>query len=267
MTQHLAKYLATAEAAGLLHHLNGLPYVAGRYVDPIGGDTQGLVEYCDAGILGDPASVDALWFRLTEQFPDLALLRVRVRSPIDLPPPWERAVTYVRHVGPTIPVAAPGVRVTAAGTEHAALIEEWLTRAYLSGYRLQGRPAEEGAARARAKQILTAPERISYVALVDGVPVGHVTMLGGAVDEITGEEYIDLVDMLVEPGPQASVARHALVRSAVEHAERQSRPLLGTVVHPQANGKRGQEIVERLCGEGWRVDHVDWRRRSDSHGQ
>lgn len=262
MTRQVGTYLDTARDAGLLHWLDGLPFVAGEFHDPISGDRQCLVEYCDPVLVGDPAGVDALRRRLVAQFPELTLVRVRVREPVVLPDPWERVVSYLKYRGPVGTVAAPGVTVVPAAAEHDPLVEEWLCRAFLDGYSLQVRPARVDQIRARSREILASASRRSYVALASGTPIGHLTTLRDAVDEVTGEEYVDLVDMLVEPGPDASAARRVLVGVAAADAERVSAALLGTVVHPVgAGGSDAHAIVDSLCDRGWQVDHVDWRYR------
>ena len=264
VTHPSSAYLQSACDAGLLYEFAGHPYVAGSYEDPVSGDLQYLVEYCDAGLLDVPDGVSGLFQELTARFLDPGWMRIRVRSAVRLPRPWEPAVTYLRFSGTPAVTHPDDIQVTIAraGDEHDLLVEEWLSRALCSGYAMQNRPVDATKVRATSSALLALTGRCSYVALVEGAAVGHLTLLDDAVDEVTAEEYVDLFDMLVEPGTHAPAARRGLVAAAASHAGSLSKALIGNVVHPQdaSDVDQGQTVVDALCERGWQIDHVDWRR-------
>jgi hypothetical protein len=254
-------YLESASEAKLLGLVHGRPYVAGVCHDPVTGEQLGLAEYCDPWLLHHHAWCLELGRRLAAQFADADLLILRARSAADLPAPWTPMVSYVRYCGerPDNGDGDPDVAVVVAGPAHVRFIEDRLHAAISAGYACQERQVNESAARRAAREFAAAPDRLSYVAIVAGRPVGHLTMLTGACDEVTGEDYLDLVDMLVDQGEFASRARAALVRAAVSHAVTAGRPLIGNVTHPGGGSASGRKIVNSLLTQQWRVDHADWR--------
>ncbi|MFI9842521.1 hypothetical protein ACIHFD_36185 [Nonomuraea sp. NPDC051941] len=259
----LDSYLRSADAAQLLYVMDGRPYVAGEFVDGITGDRHCLVEYCDPALLSTAQSVRSLRDALSGSFTDADVLTIRVRTPVDLPPPWERAVTYVRLTdSSTQPIHQAKVSIVEATSDYMRLIEDWLVRAFQTGYEKQGRAARLDAARRAARTILESVDRRSYVAIAGGVPVGHATLLTRMRDEVTDEEYADFVDMFVEPGPSAKDARDGLLSAVITLAGKTGMELVGNVVHQKAataTMEHGRRVLESLWRKGWQVDHVDWR--------
>jgi hypothetical protein len=169
-------------------------------------------------------------------------------------------VSYMRHCGKRADndYSDPQVAAVAAGSAYTRFIEERLLSAIKDGYACQGRPVSGAAARRLARGINAAPDRRSYIAIADGSPLGHLTMLTDASDQVTGEDYIDLVDMLADPGELASRARTVLVRAAVAFAATARKPLIGSVVHGSSGPTAGQQVVDSLLKRGWHVDRADW---------
>lgn len=264
MTRPLATdaYLSTAKSADLLGELDGNLYVAGRYRDPVSSEYCCFVEYCDPAVLASAGRCAELVRRLAQDFTDVESIMLTVRTDDRLPRPWERLVTYVRFEQPGPPATDPRVRIERAAAQHFDAIAAWLAAAFESGYARRELPVDTAAVAATARDILSAPDLLAYVAVIDDVAVGHLTARAEAMDEVTDEEYIDVIDMLVEPVPLGGVARAALVGAAAVDAARTGKPLLGNVTHPSVavSPTQDQEVLDALLARGWRVDHVDWRR-------
>lgn len=252
-------YLRIARDADLLGLFQDRPYVAGTYRDPVTGQDACLVEYCHPDILRESAAEFA--GMLLAQFSAVSQVLLRIRAGTTLPDPWQPLVTYVRYASPggdTAPAAGP-VAVIEGSPAHSGAVERWLVQAIRDAYASQQREAPEPAVRAAAREIISAPGRRSYLAMADGRAIGHLTILADSYDDVSGETYTDLVDMLVEPGDLARPARESLVRRAVADASRAGRALIGNVTHPLgADGAHGQRVLAALVSRGWRVDHADW---------
>jgi hypothetical protein len=259
MTPH-ARYLEEADAAGLLDVLAGHSWVAGPYTDPVTGQPQCYVEYCAPALWADPAALGQLSDRLARRYPDAEVLVLRVPGTGEPGPPWTVSVTYVRHRGQPVPDLLAGV--TVAGPEHDPLIVEWLVRAGRNGYAARSASVRDHELYAWAEEVVAAPHRRSYLALADGAPVGHVTLLPDCEDEVTGDAYIDFVDLLVEPGTSPT-ARDALVAAAAGFAADRDLPLLGNVVHQPHHPTQAERVLTALLASGWSVDHQLWS--ADAH--
>lgn len=264
-----AGYLAEAADSGLLRELHGHPYVVGTYHDPLADEVRGLVEFCDPRLVEDASRLDDLVVRLRQDCPEAVRLLLRVPGDLRLRPPWSPQITYLRyvggqgdHAGDHRPPDGCAVR-PAAGARELALVEEWLLRAFLRGYADQGAAAGAQAARGAVRETLEVPERVSFVAVPDGRPVGHATVCPGH-DTVTDRPYLDLVDILVDldDAPARRSASAALTRAAIDHAHRLDLPLIGHVVHPdrEVDPTQGERVVAALTARGWRTDHAFWRR-------
>jgi hypothetical protein len=255
-------YITSAAEAGLLHYYAGSAYVADRWSDPISGDECCFVEYCDHRLVEDPAALRGLTASLTRQFPGAASIIVRLYSARSMPRRWQRSVTYVRHSFKSTKLSGdPSVAIEEAGEHYADAILEWLVRALSCGYQEQGRNVSAKQVRAAAEAVTAAPDRRSYISVVNDTAVGHLTVLTDAFDDMAGKQFMDLIDMLVEPGVHATAARAALVAVAADHAAQAQKALIGNVTHGTgvSSAARSQHVLKSLLENGWIVDHVDWR--------
>lgn len=248
-------YLSQAREAGLLSDFGGCAYVAGTFHDPIGADEIFFVEYWDPTIGVDNSSFRSFLRHLAPQEDGVDALVMRMRGTTELPSPMQLSVSYMSYQGPAESRGADleGVIVSQSQAKDDAPISEWLFRALEDGYSAQQHRFRAPAARDTVQSLMEAPDRHSYVARSDGQLLGHLTMLTDAIDDVTAEEYIDLVDSLVDPHPNASAARSALVNAAIAYAHDAGKPLVGNVTHPSPG------VVESLLARGWVVHHTDWR--------
>ncbi|MFJ9742832.1 GNAT family N-acetyltransferase [Streptomyces sp. NPDC101166] len=253
-------YLAEADACGLLHRHAGLPYVAGCGTDPATGELQYYVEYCDPALLAAGAALEWLTARVRAEHPGTDLIVVRARDGAELPAPWQRHQTYVRRTGPPPAVSDGVVTVVPAGPEHHDVLLGWIFEALVRAAGERGRPADPAVVRRVAGDVLDTPGRLSYVALYDGRPVGHLTLRRHQRDEVTGEEYVELYDVLVEPAELRKAASAALLATAIGRSDPRE-PLLGQVHHPDESlaPGHGERILRGLLTSGWAVDHTFWR--------
>ncbi|WP_159765592.1 hypothetical protein [Streptomyces sp. HM190] len=253
------EYLDRAAAAGLLREAGGFGFVADRCDDPFTGRRQVLVEYCDPRL---PASADALAalhdaLRAGAEEADAVLLRVV--GDVRLPAPWRPRLTYVRHDRAPRPPGAGtpppgGLKVRPATPADDPRVRDWLAQAFRNAY-----PGQEvGPGHPGVTDVVDAPDRMSLIAEVDGEAVGHATVLVRQQDSVTGEEFAELVDTLVDDPGVRRAAVAALVDAAVRATE--GRPLCGHVVHPYEPGAaRGADTVLRALVAGdWSVDHCFW---------
>ena len=263
-------YLAGADAAGLLRHHTGLPYVAGHFTDPATGEDQFYVEYCATELLAADVSLTWLVDVVRAEHSGAGLIVVRSPGGLELPPPWSRHQTYVWHAGespasrPPNSVAKPGLEVITAdeaNSAHTAVLTGWLEQAMVRSADERGLPCETTAVRDLVRDVLATPGRTSYLALHHGRPIGHLTLCPERRDEVTGEPNIELCDLLVEVPELRKDAAAALTAAALELAATTGVPLLGQVQHPDEDlaPGRGERVLAGLLATGWAVDHILWR--------
>jgi hypothetical protein len=256
-------YLDRAAAAGLMERVLGYRYVADRYDDPVSGLPQCLVEYCDPALLRHTAALDALRARLREQHPAAGTVLLRVADATLLPAPWAPRLTYLRHhrsTPATQPSASATLTVRPATPADDGRVHRWLVEALRSAY-----PGHDVAPEHTGiEAIMADPGRLSFIAEVAGAPVGHATVLADERDEVTGEPFAELVDILVEPEAHRRAATGALVAAAATATE--GRPLCGQVIHPHPSGpadgpgaeRHADAVVETLLRGDWSIDHRFW---------
>lgn len=246
-------YLDTAAESGVLRRLDGRPYVAGGYVDPASGECQFLVEYCDPAILADPAAIDALVASAARGGAATHMLLRVGPDAVDLAPPWAPYQTYVRYAGPPAAVPERSV-IRPAGPEETPLVAAWLADAVTRAATEQDMLTDGFDASASTGDWLAAPDRRSFVYLARGRPVGHVTMLAEAYDDVYDEEFVDLIDILVDPAHDVRAGTRALTAVAVAYAAGLGRPLIGNVIHPARDiDGHADRVLRRLAGAGWTV--------------
>lgn len=254
-------YLARAHEqrmrAEIAHHV----YVAGAQTDPVTREQGCLVEYAAPELLATPTALAELERQLATAHPEASALLLRAPGDTQLPAPWRPSLSYVRFTGsvPQAPSLSDGLAVAPAGPEHDALVLGWLARAIADGYGSGNIPAAE-LVDAAATDVLDAPDRVSFLLTRDGRPVGHASVLTEAQDEVTGTEFIDLFDLLVEESDVVRPGTAALVAACAAFAAERGRPLFGNVVHDGAGPDSGARVVASLLERGWCLDHRFWRR-------
>ncbi|PKV83497.1 hypothetical protein [Streptomyces sp. TLI_146] len=236
-------------------------YVAGAQTDPVTQELSCLVEYAAPELLAAPSALAELEQRLAAVHPGATALLLRAPGDTPLPAPWRPSVSYVRYTGavPRAPRPSDGLAVTPAGPEHDTLILDWLARAITDGYGPENIPAAE-LIDAAAANVLDAPDRVSFLLTRDGRPVGHASVLTEAHDEVTGTEFIDLFDLLVEESDVVRPGTAALVAACAAFAAERELPLFGNVVHDGTGPDSGARVVASLLERGWSLDHRFWRR-------
>jgi GNAT superfamily N-acetyltransferase len=107
---------------------------------------------------------------------------------------------------------------------------------------------------------MAAQDRETFVYLADGVAVGHATLLCQASDPVTGEDFAELLDILVEPTHEVRGITRELVTAAAIRAGQLGRPLVGNVVHAVTEAGHGDRVVASLMKSGWSVAYRYWQR-------
>jgi hypothetical protein len=253
------EYLRHAASAGLADEAGGFAFVADRCDDPFTGRRQILVEYCDPALPASPVALDAMRTALGARGHEADAVLLRVVGDLQLPAPWRPRLTYVRHdrvpAGGADGATSPaGLTVRPATHADDARVRDWLVQAFRNAY--PGQEIESG--HPGVAGILAAPGRLSFIAELHGEPIGHGTVLTSEQDSVTGEEFAELVDTLVDDAQSRRAAIAALVAAATEATE--GRPLCGHVVHPyEPEAARGADSVLRALVAGdWSVDHCFW---------
>ncbi|RYJ31808.1 hypothetical protein CU044_0175 [Streptomyces sp. L-9-10] len=255
-------YLERARLAGLVDEVRGHRYVAGAYDDPFTARPQVLVEYCDPGLPEDAEALGELCDRVRKRHTDAEAVLLRASGGVPLPEPWRPRLTYIRHdrsANATPP--RPGPAGTAVGVRPAtpgddARVHAWLVQAYRNAYPGQQVDAQH----AGIKVVLANPGRRSFIAHVAGVPIGHGTVLTDERDEVTGEAFAELVDILVDDAEYRREATSALVAAAARATV--GRRLCGHVVHPHEPepARHADMVLQTLLRSDWSIDHAFWER-------
>ncbi|CAM5603424.1 MULTISPECIES: GNAT family N-acetyltransferase [Streptomyces] len=258
-------YFDAARDAGALTRVAGARCVMGAATDSLNGEHSCLVEYADPQALARSGWAAELLAHAMRVHPTVHGVLLRTEPGVELPAPWTRHLTYLRHDGPpedhrTDPDAGD-VTIAAATTDQTALVLGWLADAFQAGARDQGIDVGRDTAHDHASQLLAVPGRHSLVAATAGQPVGHATMLP-FTDDVTGTEYTELFDVLVRPTADVRTITAALVDACLAHVARTGLPLLGNVIHQRVTAgasDRGDRVVASLLKKGWRTEHCYWR--------
>ncbi|MFE6050009.1 hypothetical protein ACFQ6N_04595 [Kitasatospora sp. NPDC056446] len=251
-------YLRAADEAGLLSLVDGLPVVAGEYVEPVTGELQCLVEHADPRLIARaPTLLDALFRRHR----DCSSAVVRLPGPLPAPAELRPLLTYLEHTpARPPPTGAPtSFEITEAAAGDEEPIARWLTRAIDDAAADRGHTGgREGGAQA-VRQLLTAPDRRSYLVRVPGTraPVGHATILTDAYDDVSDTPFVELVDILVDDDALRRTATAALVAACARAAAERDAPLIGNVAHPLPRDGRdpAAAVVAALRRQGWTPTH------------
>ncbi|WP_327253275.1 hypothetical protein [Streptomyces sp. NBC_01244] len=253
-------YLRAADEVGLLSRLDGLPLVAGEYLEPASRELQCLVEYAAPELLADaPRLLDTLFSR----HPDCTAAVVRVPAHLAPHALLQPLLTYLRHVAePPAPGARPSDAVDirdAADTDRDA-VGRWLSQAIRGACAGRGATVDELGTEDCVRGLLTAPDRRSYLVSAPGQvdPVGHATILTDAYDDVSGTGFVELVDILVEDGGLRRSATDRLVAACARTAAELGLPLIGHVSHPRDpdGADPAATIVAALCRKGWTPTHL-----------
>ncbi len=255
-------YLAAADRAGVRHELSGHVFVAGQAADhPLTGSPRCLVEYAAAGLLADATTVARLLRTLHSVFPEATAALLRIPGGRAAPTPFTPMTSYLAWPAGTAAPSTTGgmeLEVGTAAPADAVAVRGWLTQAARAGADELDEPTDR--VDEATDEVWATPGRVSLVARRQDRTVGHATMVP-AHDEPTGTDYVDLVDVLVEPPDPGGEAHAALVAAAIQHAARQNQPLVGHVVHPSANHPehaKADIILAKLRRSGWVPAFAYW---------
>jgi GNAT superfamily N-acetyltransferase len=149
--------------------------------------------------------------------------------------------------------------VRPAAPEDRSFVLGLLARAVAAGYEEQGVECDlEGARRvAEAEYPLGADGPLSSVVAVRGDrPIGHGTWTLDAEDEVTGEPFVELVDVFVLPDEEGRGVTQAIVAAIERAVAAHGRRLLGHVVAEREGGDA--RILRGLLASGWEPLYDLW---------
>lgn len=252
-------YLVAAKEAGQLGELEGLAYVAGSYVEPVTGEHQCFIEWADPRLLRDD-TLSHLTATVAAAHPRARRVLLRAPAGHELPPPWRKHLTYVHYEGTGGAANAPGAHVHRSTPVQDLLVAGWLVRAFTTAGESFGARTSSQDASDLADAVLAGPDRESYVYSIAGTAVGHATMLCQARDPVSGEEFAELLDILVEPDFDVRGITRELVAACAVRAAHLGRRLIGNVVHPIDSAAHGDKVVAALARSGWAVAYRYWQR-------
>lgn len=260
-----ADYLSICQRAGVLTRTPEGEFCAGDAPEPLTRAPRYFVEYAQSQLMTSPTGPG----RLLAAAAPRAEVVLRATADIALPAPWEPLLTYVLWTG-------PAGADTPRSTDHRAMdeggdiglataadepfVQRWMEQAVSDASVLQtGTRALDGAVREQTGLILGQPGRRSLIARADGQPIGHATLDEEALDDITGVRFLELIDILVDPGHDVRAVTRRLTHAAVERAGELGLPLVGHVVHQLTDPEHGPRVIGSLTARGWRPLWVYWR--------
>ncbi|MEU6312340.1 hypothetical protein [Streptomyces sp. NPDC047014] len=250
------RYLRAAREAGMLSRIDGLPVVAGEYREPASGEVQCLVEHADPALLARAPELLATLFR---RHPGCSSAVVRVPAHLPTPPGLQPLLSYLRHTLAAPAPASDALRLTEAAEADDEAVGRWLSRAIRDASADRGHTETREGAAESVRRLLEAPDRRSYLVRVPGrtAPVGHATILTDAYDDVSENEFVELVDILIEDAALRRAATTRLVAACADTAAALGRPLIGNVTHPaDPEGQdRAARVVEALLRQGWTPTH------------
>ncbi|MDX3230405.1 M16 family metallopeptidase [Streptomyces sp. ME19-01-6] len=253
--------------AGVLRKHADLAYVADGRLEPVRREPQYLVTYCDPALAADGSWWSALPHIASAGHPAARTVGARVPAGVELPPPWHRHTPYVRYVRGTGAAACgrgvlhgrrdPGGRRTRHRCRPLARAGPGGCGHGPGGYGHQRVPSRRRRPTARH----TWPPRLRGPD--EGLAVGHATLLCQERDEVTGRDFVELFDVLVEAGDAVRGEAVGMPAAAsAQHAHDVGPPLIGHVVHTAGSTPtdREEHVVASPTARGWGVDHVFWCR-------
>jgi hypothetical protein len=235
--------------------------VAGEYFEPLRQQQCVLVEQAPAARL---AAADATgwltsWARVN--FPDAQLIIVRNEELTFHLHGFDDYSYYMVLEGDPVSAEQTGdIAVRPADpVQDRDKVSFWLVQAFEDALEMRSEKGPEGAAEAQSDAVLDDRQSRSFLAAHGGVDIGHVTLLDDQLDDLTGIEYTELLDVLVErKHPRRHAAEAALVQHAWQCAKDAGKPLLGhIVVRDKTCHCAGveQTILDRLRTRGWKYSH------------
>jgi hypothetical protein len=226
---------------------DGRPVVAGEFHDPLGGRECCLIETIPDALIGTSEAHGLLTEFARTSFPGAERVLVRLGDRAAEIPGFRDHLYYVRLDAPPAatgdhPADHPAdLRVRPAAERDRPQIAGWLDRAFRDAMTaVADDPAPEATA-AQAAAITAHPDARAFVAECAGADIGHITLITGQFDALTGRDYIELLDMLVEPDHPA--------RPAAE------RRLIGHIVCGAPPARTGPAVLAALERRGWVFDH------------
>ncbi|MEJ2851893.1 MULTISPECIES: hypothetical protein [unclassified Saccharothrix] len=243
---------ATLVAADLVPLVGGVPMVMTRADDEITGTSRVLVVPVRPDVPLPAEVVDEVLRVARDRHPDCDELLLAVRHT----PAHPDARPHMRYVvaGPEVAVTAPppGWSVRRARPADRADVEDLLVRALVRGYPGAAVGEDVFGEHARAVYEAAVDTGAVFLAHRDGAFAGHLTLLSD-VDELTGEERLELFDLYLLP--EGAGGGSALTSAAVRVARELGLPLRG---HVSGGGASADAVHAALLAKGWLPDVGYW---------
>jgi hypothetical protein len=252
---------ARLAAEGRLFRFGELDVVLGLSRDPILGTSDLVVSYAPAEIRGGSrAGLDAIAEQAADLFGGFERIVMRVPQPASTPT-WARPyMHYVERLrgneSPASASAPEGLVVKRVEREEEErFVLGLLVEAIGAGYRAAGFAADSLHVGTFAEAWLASPDHglSAVVATREGQLVGCGTWTTW-VDDLTGEAYLELVDVTVLEAARGST--NAIVRAIDDAAPASPRILRGHVVAEADHD--AMAILRRLRSEGWQRIYDLW---------
>lgn len=190
---------------------------------------------------------------LKSRWPAVARILVRLDGSAVWPGPSKPYITYLwKTPNPTRPTGHFDIRVATAASEWH-FVHRALGRALVNGYSAGGYSPDTQAIDdyvAATFDPVANPRIRAIVAFEHDRPVGHATWSEGEIDEISGRQFDELIDLLVLDEAAGRGFGPALLAAAESAAVARGATLLGNVV-AERDGEHSRAIVRRLVEDGW----------------
>ena len=252
---------AVLVADGMVYQFHGRPLVMASAVEAGAAETVAFFLWIDGWLAPgqpgermlsgslDAAGIHRRWIRLTpgqlgHQGRDLRRGAIYLRPPDGAATGTDPA--WTDQSGSRFEVRPP------RDTAERAFVADLLNTAIRIGCTELGVAGElevSGPAADRPGLALDGEPLTCRIALADGVPVGHASWIASREDELTGQPYVELVDISVVPEARRRGATAVLAAAAQAAATDCGQPLVGSVVCQADGGHR--PILDRLLADGW----------------
>jgi predicted N-acetyltransferase YhbS len=261
----LSPSLATAYwDAGAVYTFHGVTFVASVFRDDVLERAYAYIPAATAPLDAAHGFSNALASEiLSRSHVDAVVVRVPAGASEEAFVGWELLARYiVKEPHPVDAGEADDLAIAMVTRETADAVRALLVDALVLGY------GPESVARANAQRFVDETFRFdgtddhqALVAVKEGTPIGHVTWNPHVVDDVTGEPFVELVDVAVLDTWEGRGVGARLTNDLEERLVGQGRRLRGNIVADGGVLRPG--LVEALQKAEWQPHSDLWRRGRD----